>query len=108
MMSTCFGRIKRRHITKKTISFLQKNITFVPKEHNPTNMPQCHPVKDFFGELSSLVYKKRWKAKSIKQLKGRIKKCLKTMDTIGVQQACTRIRTKLRSVADNGPYCENY
>jgi len=70
------------HYSKKTISFLQsKNITFLPKEHNSTNLPQCHPMKDFFGELSSLVYKKGWNAKSIKQLKGRIHKCLKTMDT---------------------------
>jgi len=54
------------HYAKKTIRFLQnKNITFVPKEHNPKNRPQCCPVEGFFGELSSLVYKKGWKAKSI-------------------------------------------
>ena len=78
--------IKCRHITqKKTISFLRnKNITFVPMEHNPTNLPQYRPVEDSFSELRSLVYKKGWKAKSIKQLKGIIKKCLKTMDTSGV------------------------
>jgi len=39
------------HYAKKTISFLQnKNLTFVPKEHNPTNMPQYRPVENFFGE----------------------------------------------------------
>lgn len=97
------------HYAKKTIEFLtNKNIAFVPKERNPTNLPQCRPVEDFFGQLSSLVYKKGWKANSIKQLKTRIKKCLKEVDTTGVQRACSNIRTKLRAVADHGPFDQNH
>lgn len=97
------------HYAKKTVEFLNKeNITFVPKEHNPTNLPQCRPVEDFFGELSSLVYNKGWRAKTTKQLKTRIRKCLREMDTIGVQTACSNIARKLRAVADNGPYSQNH
>lgn len=97
------------HYAKKTIEFLEtKNIQFVPKERNPTNLPQCRPIEDFFGQLSSLVYNKGWKAESIKQLKTRIRKCLKEMDTTGVQRACSKIRTKLRAVADNGPFDQNH
>lgn len=97
------------HYANKTMDFLRsKNIPFVPKCRNPTNLPQCRPVEDFFGQLSSLVYSKGWKAKSIKQLKTRMKKCLKEIDTTGVQRACSMIRTKLRSVADKGPYVQNH
>ncbi len=97
------------HYAKKTIEFLNnQNIRFVPKQRNPTNLPQCRPIEDFFGELSSLVYSKGWKAKSIKQLKTRIRKCLKEMNTTGVQRACSKIRTKLRAVADKGPFDQNH
>lgn len=45
------------HYAKKTVEFLNnENIRFVPKEHNPKNLPQCRPIEDFFGELNSLVY----------------------------------------------------
>lgn len=95
------------HYANATMQFLEdENIPYVPKLRNPTNLPQCRPVEDFFGELSSLVYKKGWKANSIKQLKTRIKKCLKKMDTTGVQRACLKIKTKLRSVADKGPFVQ--
>lgn len=97
------------HYANKTLEFLSdNNIPFVPKDRNPTNLPQCRPVEDFFGQLSALVYQHGWKANSIKQLKTRIKKCLKEVDTTGVQRACSNIRTKLRAVADHGPFDQNH
>ena len=33
-----------------------ENINFVPYDRNPTNSPQCRPIEDFFGYLSSIVY----------------------------------------------------
>ncbi|KAJ3661692.1 hypothetical protein Zmor_006079 [Zophobas morio] len=51
------------HYAKSVTAFLEsKNIPFVPNNVNPTNLPQC--IEDFFGELSSLVYKSGWKAKT--------------------------------------------
>ena len=85
-------------------SFVSQNIPFVPKNKNPTNLPQCRPIEDFFGQLSEKVYKNNWKAKNIQQLQRRIRKCLKEIDTSGVQKACSSISTKLRTVADKGPF----
>lgn len=97
------------HYAKKTIEFLNtQNIPFVPKMNNPTNVPQCRPIEDFFGYLSALVYENGWHAKSIKQLKRKIKTCIKKMNTSGIQRACSSIRTKLRKVADYGPYVANH
>lgn len=97
------------HYAKKTTEFLeQQNVPYVPKCRNPTNLPQCRPIEDFFGQLSSIVYKKGWKAKNTKQLKTRIRKCLKEMDLKGVQKACLGIRKSLRKVADNGPFITNH
>lgn len=97
------------HYAKSVTEYLtNENIAFIPKRYNPTNLPQCRPIEDFFGELSYLVYKKGWKAKNIKQLKTRIRKCLKNMDTSGVQEACRRISSKLRKVTDYGPFICNH
>ena len=83
------------HYAKGTTDFLISiNIQFVPKDRNPTNFPQFKPIKDFFGELSSLVYRKCWIARNVKQLKTKIKKCLKEMNRNGVQKACPTIKTK--------------
>lgn len=93
------------HYAKKTQDFLKaKEIPFVPKDRNPTNLPQCRPIEDFFGILKSLVYKNNWRAKNFEQLKKRIRLCLKKIDTKSIQEACRGIRTKLRLVADHGPY----
>jgi hypothetical protein len=93
------------HYAKKTVEYLEsKNVPFVPKDRNPTNLPQCRPIEDFFGELAQAVYRGGWRAKTIPQLKNRIKYCLRKMDTKGVQRACDKIPTKLRHVADHGPF----
>lgn len=95
------------HYAKSTLQFLRaKNIPFVPKDRNPTNLPQCRPIEDFFGQLRSVIYRNGWKAENTKQLTRRIKKCLKEIDTTGVQSNCGRIFSKLRNVADHGPYSE--
>lgn len=65
------------HYAKKTSEFLHNNkIAFVPKERNPTNLPQCRPVEDFFGYLASIVYKHGWRAKNHDQLE-RIRNSIK-------------------------------
>lgn len=61
---------------------------------------------DFFGELAQIVYKNGWKAKNVKHLIDRIKYALKKVDPKGVQSACTAISSKLRIVADKGPFAK--
>ena len=93
------------HYAKKTLTFLEsQNIPYVPKDRNPTNLPQCRPIEDFFGLLSSMVYKDNWKAKNTKQLTNRIKSCIRKIDVAAVQRSCSSITTKLRRTADHGPY----
>ena len=93
------------HYAKKTQSFLNTHlIPFVPKNHNPTNLPQCRPIEDFFGVLSSLVYKNNWRATNCKQLIGRIKRCIRKVDMKTVQRSCSDIKRKLRRTSDYGPF----
>jgi hypothetical protein len=33
------------------------------------NLPQCRPIEDFFGQLSSIVYKDGWTAKNVGEFK---------------------------------------
>ena len=55
------------HYARKTQAILEsQNIPYVPKKRNPTNLGQiCHPIEDFFGYLSLLVYKNNWRAKDL-------------------------------------------
>ncbi|XP_055625397.1 uncharacterized protein LOC129768048 isoform X1 [Toxorhynchites rutilus septentrionalis] len=93
------------HYAKKTLAYLEeKKIPFVPKDRNPTNLPQCRPIEDFFGSLSALVYKNNWRAKDTKQLTTRIRNCIRKMDVSAVQRSCESIATKLRRTAGHGPY----
>ena len=51
------------HYARTTICLFQElNIKFVPKEKNPPNCPQLHPIEDFWGLLKQLVYAKGWEA----------------------------------------------
>ena len=93
------------HYAKSVVQFLNAdNIPFVPKSRNPTNLPQCRPIEDFFGQLAQMVYKENWKAKNVKQLQNRIRNCLRKIDVSGVQGSCDHIRKNLRIVYQNGPF----
>ena len=93
------------HYAKETLEYLeQKKIPYLPKVRNPTNLPQCRPVVDFFGSLSALVCKNNWRAKDMKQLTTRIRNCIRKMGVSVVQRSCESIATKLRRTADLGPF----
>ncbi len=62
------------HYAKRVVAFYDANkLNYVLKKRNPTNVPQCRPIEDFWGTLSSLVYAKGWEAENVQQLKKRIK-----------------------------------
>jgi hypothetical protein len=74
----------------------------VPKDCNPTNVPQLRPIEDFWGILKGLVYENDWSTDSIDNLKCRIKKKLKEMDPNLYQRLMKRLLTKIRIAADYG------
>ena len=45
------------HYSKSVLSFLQaKNVLFVKQVNNPPNVPQLHPVENFWGIIKQQVY----------------------------------------------------
>ena len=93
------------HYAKKTINFLKsQKVHFVPKYRNPTKVPQCRPIEDFFGVLSSKVYQNGWKAKNIHHLKKRILFCLRKFDKNIVQKSMLGVKKRLRRYALHGVY----
>jgi hypothetical protein len=92
------------HYGSKVIEYLKhNNIRYVEKYRNPTNVPQCRPIEDFFGYLTHLVYAKGWRAESIPQLKRRIKYCLKKVDTDVVKRTVKSVHKRLRICGQSGP-----
>jgi transposase len=97
------------HYARDTLNFLRENgIPFVPKELNPTNLPQCRPIEDLFGHLSQEVYKNGWSASNPAELKQRILYCLRRMDLTSGQSSCSTIRKKLRKCYKKGPLSCNH
>ncbi len=93
------------HYANKTVEWLtSKNINLVNKADNPPNVPKARPIEDLWAILSQKVYEKGWKAKTTSQLKRRIRSCIKKIDLNPIQAMFERIRTKLRKIADYGPY----
>ena len=70
----------------------------MPKWRNPTNLPQCRPIEDLWGTLTGLVYEGGWTAKIFQKLKNRITRCVKKIDSDGVQRSFSSIREKMRAV----------
>lgn len=93
------------HYSRKALDFLASNgINIVPKERNPTNLPQCRPIEDLWGQLVTLVYQGGWRAKTLKQLRRRVKACVKKLDLESVHRSFSSIRKSLRKVYQDGPF----
>jgi hypothetical protein len=92
------------HYAEKVVKHLkEQNIRFVSKYRNPTNVPQCRPIEDFFGYLCQKVYDKGWSAKTIPQLKRRIIYCLKNIDLNVVKASVESVPKRLRKCGQSGP-----
>ena len=80
------------HYSLKTTTFMNNNgIKFVPKEVNPTEVPQCRPIEDFFGVLATHVYAQNWITGYAEAVKRRIRACIKRIpeQTVQTVQAAT-------------------
>lgn len=92
------------HYANAVLDWLfEENINFVPKDDNPTNLPQARPIENLWGVLAQRVYEGGWTAKSERALRMRIKKKLRELGKEPVQAMFQHVRTKLRTVADKGP-----
>jgi hypothetical protein len=97
------------HYARMAVNFMATNgIRFVPKEHNPTNLPQCRPIEDLWGYLTTIVYGNGWRAKTVKQLKRRILWAVRKVNRNAVQLSCSKIRKNLRVVYQEGPYAAQH
>lgn len=92
------------HYAKLVTDYLDaRNINYVSKDRNPPNLPQCRPIEDIFGHLSTLVYARGWRAENCDELEKRIRKCLKKLPMQSVQKSFSSIRKKLLKVSRHGP-----
>ena len=81
-----------------------ENINFVPKEINPPNVPQSRPIENFWVCLAQKVYEEDCEAKTEQQLIRRTESKTKEFDTIFVESLLEGIKSKVRSIGDNGAY----
>ncbi len=89
----------------KTLS--DEKVKFVPKDKNPTNIPEARPIENFWSILKGEVYKNNWKADNLDQLKLRIKYCLNKVDLVLIQRLCNGIYSRLDHIRRNGLPEEN-
>ena len=93
------------HYARATCSFLDNHgVNYVPKDLNPTEVPQCRPKEDFFGVLATHVYRKSWVAKDTEALKRRIRRCIERIPAETVLATAKTVRKKQwRNVAPVAP-----
>ena len=92
------------HYAKQVVDYLKLNkVKYIPKYRNPTNVPQCRPIEDFFGILVKLVYADGWRASTTKQLIRRIRLSLKKLDLDMVQRTVESVSRRLRKCGQRGP-----
>lgn len=91
------------HYAKSVVQyFVDNNVHFVEKQDNPPCVPELRPIENFWSILKGLVYAKGWEAKSVEQLKSRIKYCLKKVDRELVQRMVTSVPNKIDRVRRYG------
>jgi hypothetical protein len=79
-----------------------QNVTFVPKNMNPANVPKARPIEDFWAILKQNVYNDNWQATNIGQLKKRVTWCLSKLDSKLIQRLAQSTAKRLDTVARHG------
>lgn len=91
------------HYAKIVLNYLKENeVKFVAKEDNPPAVPELRPIENFWSILKGLVYDKGWEAKTLNQLKDRVKYCLRKVDMSMVQSMFLGVRRNLDAVRRHG------
>ena len=82
----CSCDLASSHNAKSVLDLKAGKIEIVPKKDNPPNLPECRPIENFLSIIKGLVYKNNWKAKTLQQLKERIKYGLNKVDPNVIQE----------------------
>jgi len=91
------------HYSNMTQGFLaSNNIEYVPKVHNPANVPELRPIEDFWSEIKRLVYENNWQAENIKQLANRIRYAFNKVDINRVHRLGKATFTRVDRVRRHG------
>lgn len=99
-----FAELASCHYTHSVQEDLKtKGNAVMPKSINTVNAPKARQIKDFWDNLKVKIYEGSWEAKSIKELKQRIKLCLRSLDLKFVQDHMLSVRTRLVRVWKTGP-----
>ena len=80
----------------------EKNLTFVPKLHNPPSAPQIRPIEAFWSILKQKIYIGNWSAKDRHQLICRIKKCALEIDPDVITKMFQNLKAKIHKANKNG------
>ncbi|RWS18614.1 uncharacterized protein B4U80_08044, partial [Leptotrombidium deliense] len=92
------------HYGSVTLQTLEKlNIAYVPKSHNPANVPHLRPIERFWALLKQKVYSDGFVAENLNDLKRRIISKLKLLDITVVNNLMNNLESKIRKAACNGP-----
>lgn len=92
------------HYARETRQWLEAhNIPFVPRAHNPPNLPQARPIETFWALLTQKVYENGWEAQNEDNLRNRIRTKLREIDVECCQRLMRSVRTKLRRIEQLGP-----
>ena len=70
-------------------------MNYVPKDLNPTEVPQCRPIDDFFKVLATHFYGQNWLAEVTEALKKRIRRCVERIPAETVLANAQAVRKKL-------------
>ena len=76
----------------------EQNITFLPKDMNPANLPEARPIEDFWAILKREEYMDGWTADIVDQLESRIKNCLRKIDVKVVQDLVATTHKRLDQI----------
>lgn len=92
------------HYARVTTQWLEEhNIPFVPRAHNPPNVPQARPIETFWALLTQKVYENGWEAQTGDQLRNRIRTKLGEINPESCQRLMGGVRAKLRQIEQFGP-----
>uniref|UniRef100_A0A914DRN3 Transposase n=1 Tax=Acrobeloides nanus TaxID=290746 RepID=A0A914DRN3_9BILA len=91
------------HYANNVLNHLrQKDIHFVEKEDNPSNLPEARSIEDFWDILKGKVYANAWKAENTRQLTNCIKLCLRNIDRDLVQRLAEGTKKRIDHIRRHG------
>ena len=106
MEMICFGLMWPKRITQILFNnvWLKKNISFVSRVDNPSNVPQARPIETVWTVLERKIYENNWEAKNIDHLVKRIKQKAKELDQEMLQGMIEDVGKKLRAMWRRGEH----